>query len=86
MSGLRLVARGPALKELVVDYVIPHSPAADAGIVAGDELLLIDRQAVGDLDLSDIRRTLRVAGAVRQLVLRREGDTLRVAIKLRRLL
>ena len=86
MSGLRLVARGPALKELVVDYVIPHSPAAEAGIVAGDELLLIDRQAVGDLDLSDIRRTLRVAGAVRQLVLRREGDTLRVAIKLRRLL
>jgi len=86
MSGLRLVARGTRLKELVVDYVVPHSPAADAGILAGDELLLLDGHPVGELDLSDVRQTLRVNGATRQLVLRREADTLRVAIKLRRLL
>ena len=86
MSGLRLVARGPGLKELVVDYVVPHSPAADAGVLAGDELLLIDGHPVAEIDLSDVRRTLRVEGATRQLVLHREADTLRVAIKLRRLL
>ncbi|HEV2752097.1 MAG TPA: aspartyl protease family protein, partial [Gemmatimonadales bacterium] len=86
MSGLRLVARGRGLKELVVDYVVPHSPGADAGIVAGDEVLLIDGYHEGDVDLSDVRQYLRIEGAVRQLVLLRHADTLRVALKLRRLL
>ena len=86
MSGLRLVARGPGLKEIVVDYVVPHSPGADAGIVAGDEVLSVDDHHSGDVDLSDVRQYLRIEGAVRRLVLRREADTLRVALKLRRLL
>ena len=86
MSGLRLVARGPALRQLVVAYVVPHSPSADAGIRAGDELLRVDGRGVADQDLSAVRRELRVAGALRQLVLRREADTVRVALRLRRLL
>ena len=86
MSGLRLAARGPGLKHVVVDYVVPRSPSAEAGIDVGDELLLIDGRAVAEGDLSDARKALRADGAVRQLVLRRDADTIRVALKLRRLL
>jgi predicted aspartyl protease len=86
MSGLRLAARGPGLRHIVVDYVIPRSPSAEVGIAVGDELLLIDGRGVAEGDLSDARKALRADGAVRQLVLRRDADTIRVALKLRRLL
>ncbi len=86
MSGLRLAARGPGLAHIVVDYVIPRSPSAEAGIAVGDELLLIDGRGVAEGDLSDARKALRAEGAVRRLVLRRDADTIRVAVKLRRLL
>jgi PDZ domain-containing protein/aspartyl protease len=86
MSGLRLVARGTGLREFVVDYVIPHSPAADAGIVVGDELLSIDGRPVSALTLSDVRKAFSVEDAERLLTLRRDTATLRVVLKLRRLL
>ena len=86
MSGLRLAARGPGLRHIMVDYVVPRSPSAEAGIAVGDELLLIDGRGVAEGDLSDARKALRVDGAVRRLVLRRDADTIRVALKLRRLL
>jgi hypothetical protein len=86
MSGLRLAARGPDLRQVIVDYVVPHSPGADAGIAVGDELLRIDDRRVADAILNDVREALRTAGAVPQLLLRRGGDTIRVAVRLRRLL
>jgi predicted aspartyl protease len=86
MSGLRLTARGPGLVHIMVDYVVPRSPSADAGIVAGDELLGIDGHGVAEGDLSGFRKILRAEGVVRRLVLLRSADTIRVALKLRRLL
>lgn len=86
MSGLRLIAQGAGLNQILVDYVIPRSPGADAGIAIGDELLVMDGRRIADVDLSDVRKALRTKGAVRQLVLRRDADTIRVALKLRRLL
>jgi hypothetical protein len=86
MSGLRLAARGPGLAHIVVDYVIPRSPSADAGIAVGDELLRIDGRGVAEGNLSDARKALRADGAVHRLVLRRDADTIRVTLKLRRLL
>ena len=86
MSGLRLAARGPGLRHIVVDYVVPRSPSAEAGITVGDELLRIDGRGVAEGDLSDARKALRTEGTVRRLVLLRDADTIRVALKLRRLL
>jgi PDZ domain/Aspartyl protease len=86
MSGLRLAARGPRLRQVFVDYVVPHSPGADAGIAVGDELLRIDGRPLADAVLNDVREELRIAGAVRRLLLRRDADTIAVAVRLRRLL
>jgi len=83
-SGLRLIARGPGLKHLMVDYVVPQSPGADGGIRVGDELLLLDGKPVTVLD--DVREALRAEGALRHLVLMRDADTVRVTLQLRRLL
>jgi len=52
----------------------------------GDELLLIDGRGVAEGGSERRSKALRSAGAVRQLVLRRDADTIRVALKLRRLL
>ncbi len=46
----------------------------------------MDGHVVGDAGLSDVRRALRVNGALRRLVLRRDADTIRVTLQLRRLL
>jgi hypothetical protein len=86
MSGLRLVARGPGLRRVMVDYVVPKSPSADVGVQAGDELLRIDGRGVAEADLSDVRKLLRVEGAMHHLMLRRDADTIRVDLRLRRLL
>jgi hypothetical protein len=86
MSGLRLAARGAGLTHLMVDYVLPRSPSGDVGIRVGDELVRLDEHAVAGADLSAVRQALRVEGAVRRLVLRRASDTIRVALRLRRLL
>lgn len=85
-SGLRLVARGPGLRHVVVDYVLPRSPAADADLRVGDELLLVDGRRVADTDLGTVRELLRVDGARRRLVVLRDADTIRVSLELRRLL
>ncbi|HEX4574484.1 MAG TPA: PDZ domain-containing protein, partial [Gemmatimonadales bacterium] len=86
MSGLRLIARGADLRQIIVAYVVPGSPSADAGIQVGDELLRLDGRRVGDADLGALRKAFRVDGAARALVLQRGTDTLRVAIRLRHLL
>jgi PDZ domain-containing protein len=86
MSGLRLIARGPSLRHVIVDYVVPRSPGAEAGIQVGDELLGVDGRGVGEADLNGLRKAFRVEGATRQLVLLRNADTLRVRLRLRHLL
>lgn len=82
VSGLQL---GRREGKLVVRHVIAGSPAALAGVVAGDELVAID-----DVPLPPDARTplpaLAEAGAARRLTLRRAGTTLTVALTLRRLL
>jgi len=84
-SGLILVARGTDYRDFRVEFVVPHSPAADAGVQEGDELLAIDGHATAGLTLPDIRRLFTVDGAVRQLRLSRGGDTVAVTFTLRRL-
>ena len=84
-SGLILTARGADYRNFTVDYVVPHSPAADAGIQARDQILAIDGRPTVELMLPEIRRALAVDGAARQLRLLRGADTVSVTVNLRRL-
>ena len=84
-SGLILTARSPEYRDFAVRYVVDRSPAAEAGIRPGDQILAIDGRSTGDFRLPDIRQVLAVDGATRQLRLLRGDDTVAVTLTLRRL-
>jgi hypothetical protein len=82
VSGLQLERAGSAVR---VRNVIAGSPAAESGIVIGDELISVDDQPVptaGSVNLA----LLREAGTTHSIALRRSGKTMRVSIALRRLI
>ena len=84
-SGLVLKSHGPDYHRITVEYVVPGSPAADAGIHVGDQLVSLDEQGVASLDLETIRRALMTTGAVRDVGVVRKGDTVNVKLALRQL-
>src|SRR5256714_13586115 len=62
MSGLRLAARGPGLAHIIVDYVVPRSPSAEAGNAGRDELLPLHGPRVGPGGPSHARQAPRARG------------------------
>lgn len=85
-SGLAIIATGPGLKRFDVMAVQPGTPGARAGIQKGDIIAGMDEEAAADLRLADIRELFREAGRTRNLVIERNGQSLRISIQLRRLL
>lgn len=73
-SGLVLIAGGPDLKEFYVHKVIPNSPAASAGVEAGDLILKVNNWPSGLLTLYSIRNKLkkRPGKKIKLTVLRKE--------------
>lgn len=85
MSGLTLTVARPPHSGLRVLRIIDGSPAADAGIRAGDLLVEIDGRPVAAADREVVRRLLRRHGESRRLRLLRDGTPLEVSITLRRM-
>ena len=56
MTGVRIVKTGTFPSAATV---LPHSPAADAGIAPGDTILAIDGASVADLSLEDFIAKMR---------------------------
>jgi predicted aspartyl protease len=74
MSGLELRAKGKDLKEYVVDRIIEGSPAWDAGLEEGDEVLFINNKSSDDLIISEIYKLLQKGeGKEITLLIRRKG-------------
>jgi membrane-associated protease RseP (regulator of RpoE activity) len=70
-SGLTLTSEGTVV---VVDFVAPRSPAAEAWLEPGDIIEKIDGREVAARDLPLLRRALREAGTTRVLHVRRLGS------------
>ena len=58
-SGLVLNAIGPDLNQFLVHYVYPHSPAAEAGLRKGDQLLKIGRRRTTRYNLDQMLKKFR---------------------------
>jgi len=86
MSGIALIAKGPGLKTFEVTQVRPRTPGADAGIQKGDLIAGIDQDPAADLSLEEIRDLFRRSGHPYKLTIERNGRTLSLTMKLRRLL
>lgn len=70
-SGLQIFASGTMLNDFQIQYVIPNSPAAEAGLQKGDKILSINRLPAGFVSLSGIIAKLK----------RKEGKKIRLKIK-----
>jgi hypothetical protein len=86
ISGLSLRAEDADFRTFVVQRVLENSPAAEAGLRAGDRILSVDGQPAASLTLSQIKQDFRRAGSEYWLSVQRGQRTLRVKIKPRELI
>ncbi|HKA23646.1 MAG TPA: aspartyl protease family protein [Candidatus Eisenbacteria bacterium] len=85
-SGLVLITSGAAFDTITVSRVIPQSPAEEAGLQVGDQLLSVDGKPVTDLGVVRLRERLRQAGSSVTLAVSRGTRTWTVPLQLRQLL
>jgi S1-C subfamily serine protease len=84
MSGITIDAEGKNCRIFKVEGVTEKSPAAQAGIVPGDEIVAIDGKPANQFTSGRIEKLLMQDGAKRSLTLRRDGKVRVVTIKLQR--
>ncbi|MEP6495920.1 MAG: aspartyl protease family protein [bacterium] len=84
MSGLQTVLND-SLTTLRVDFVLPGSPAADAGLVRGDDIVSVDGVEAATRARALMRDRFRRSGEHVKLVIRRGGETKTVELVTRRL-
>jgi hypothetical protein len=80
-SGLHLTSTGPEYQAVLLDSVLAHSPAARAGLMAGDEILAVND--VAGLPVWKVAEALRKAGTSVLLKVKRQTQTLTVTLVLR---
>jgi PDZ domain/Aspartyl protease len=80
-SGLHLVSPGPQYQTVAIDSVLPGSPAAQAGLEPGDEILAVDKAY--SLPLWKVADILRKAGTSVVLIVQRKTTTLQIKLSLR---
>lgn len=86
MSGLSLVTESPAFQVVRVLRVLPHSPAEEAGLKQGDEIVTFGGRPAGEQKLSALRDLLRQADKKYSLQIKRGAETVSVELKTRRLI
>lgn len=86
MSGIYVVAGGPGWKRLEVASVRPGGPGAAAGVHPGDVIAGVDDEPAADFSLAELRALFREPGHPHKILLERNGQTITVTLKLRRLL
>jgi citrate lyase gamma subunit len=72
-SGLELVT-DDALQRVVIDHVYAGSPAEEAGLEEGDEVVQIDGANVSDIQLPQIRSVLSQDGQQIEILINRNGE------------
>jgi len=86
MSGIAFDSEGRDCRVFKVAGVTEKSPAAEAGMLPGDEIVGIDGKPANQFTSTQIEKLLMQDGAERSLALSRDGKARLVKIKLRRLI
>lgn len=84
-SGIEIESAGDNCRVFKVTSVADNSPAAEAGIQPGDELVAIDDVPAAQFTAAQIYQLFTIEGADHSLTIRRANQSLTVRIKLRRL-
>ncbi|MBN3036203.1 MAG: PDZ domain-containing protein, partial [Bacteroidales bacterium] len=87
LSGLDLIATEPDWRTVVVSGVIAHSPADEAGVLAGDFIISVNGVPVGSLSLGRIN-SLMHSKPDRKITLKisREHQVMKKTFRLRRMI
>jgi hypothetical protein len=72
-SGLELVT-DDAFQRVIIDHVYSGSPAEEAGLEVGDEIVQINGASVSDFQLPQIRSMLSQDGEEIEILIDREGE------------
>jgi len=91
MSGLAIVAKGNNLRTFEVVGVQKGTPGHDAGIQVGDVISGVDDEPAADYTLTELRDAFQktgneTAGHSYKLLVERNGQTLTLKMKMRRLI
>lgn len=86
-SGLSIIASGNNFNRFTVQNVLPHSPAYDADIRKGDEIVRVGALPTSFSSLADLQHTFqKKVGKKLKVVVRRDGKLIRKRIVLRDLI
>lgn len=86
-SGIYLLASGNSLNEFVVESVIDNSPAFEAGILPGDQIVQVGLAPASILRLQDVLKVLqKKPGKMVRLLILRNGVKIRKTLVLRNLI
>lgn len=87
MSGLTVKATGADYKDFIITDVAKGTPAYDAGMQVGDQIIFLNNVNLKDLIISDIVRALaRKEGKQIEIFYRRQGSLQFAAFELRRII
>ncbi|MFC1948872.1 aspartyl protease family protein [Chloroflexota bacterium] len=84
-SGLELVM-DDALQRVIIDHVYEDSPAHEAGLKVGDEIIQINGTSVSDFQLPQIRSMLSQDGEKIEILIDRTGELRSYSLRLRPLI
>jgi hypothetical protein len=86
MLGVAWLAKGADFRTFEVDRVKESSPAAEAGLLAGDIIAAIDGRLAGELSLDQVKQMFRRDGKEYACEIKRGDQLLKVKLKTRRLI
>jgi C-terminal processing protease CtpA/Prc len=86
MSGLQFITESPSFKTVTILRVLTDSPAADAGLRQGDEIVSIGGRPVTEFKLATLREMLRQPDRRFELQIRRGTETVSAEIRTRRMI
>lgn len=86
MSGLQFVTESPSFKTVTILRVLSDSPAAEAGLKQGDQIVSIEGRPVTDIKLAALREMLRQPDRRYALQVRRGAETVSAELRTRRLI
>lgn len=87
MSGMELRAKGTDLRKFYIDKVIEGSPAWEAGLQEGDEVLFINNKSSDELVISEVYKLLQKGeGKEISLLVRRKGAIQFARFQLKRMI
>ena len=84
--GAQIVSSGEHYNQFQIKAVTPDSPASEAALQAGDDIIAIDGQTTTKMSLEDVIGKFSKPGDRRRLDLARSGKRLTITVTTRRLL